>query len=315
VFTPALAEVLTLLEAEQRLIFLHKRSTYFVQFACLGAGGLRAEAVSNGYLRGKQRLNAKQIKRLAALGWREPTVTPEPGVTLEFDPGGSPHFFREWEHPVPVAKVTAVVAATLREVYGVLHPSRLQYHALDTGDREILLPTLRIDRVRDARKKETGDEWARILRPRTKAELVQGIAQGLGFLDEAGNLPVDEDGDFPLQYGGALVFIRTGSDDLAVQLFCRVLADVGSNLELLEAVNELNNTYGFVTFAHHNDSVFLTRDIDCDPLVPDALMQALMSFSMLADRVTGELQKHFGGETTFEETPARSRRRRQRRVN
>jgi hypothetical protein len=61
------------LEKDQCLIICAMTGNRFVQFACLGEGGMRAEVTSNHCLNGKDRLNRGQISWLRAHGWNAPT--------------------------------------------------------------------------------------------------------------------------------------------------------------------------------------------------------------------------------------------------
>jgi hypothetical protein len=67
-FSKRLASVLAKLEEDQCLIICAMSGNRFVQFACLGEGGMRAEVTSNHCLDGKDRLNRRQISWLRAHG-------------------------------------------------------------------------------------------------------------------------------------------------------------------------------------------------------------------------------------------------------
>jgi hypothetical protein len=56
-----LAYILSKLEQDQYLIISEKTRNRYVQFACQGEVGMRVEVTSNHFLKGKDRLNRRQI--------------------------------------------------------------------------------------------------------------------------------------------------------------------------------------------------------------------------------------------------------------
>ena len=61
------AELIRMVE-DQFLVITIKETNRFVQFAALGAEGMRAEATSNHYLSGRERLDAKEMRALVKCG-------------------------------------------------------------------------------------------------------------------------------------------------------------------------------------------------------------------------------------------------------
>ncbi len=76
-FARELGPTLANLRQDQFLILETQRDVYYVQFAGHGSFGMRAEAVSNGYLDGTRRLSAKACSKLLELGWNAPTIIPD----------------------------------------------------------------------------------------------------------------------------------------------------------------------------------------------------------------------------------------------
>ena len=72
-FSKKLAAVLSKLEMDQYLIVSAKDSNRFVQFANEDEAGTRVEVTSNHFLKGRDRLNRRQISWLQTNGW-----TPRP---------------------------------------------------------------------------------------------------------------------------------------------------------------------------------------------------------------------------------------------
>lgn len=148
-FESAVAGVLAVLKDGQFVTLSRKRTNYFVQFASRGRAGLRAEAVSNTYLKGKARLGKAQVAALERLGWNQATRTGG-----ETKGGGSPNFFRDCARRVKPAVPSRLAIATLRTVFGVRRPSELEYWASTLQGGEIILPTLGIAQDRRARKRD-----------------------------------------------------------------------------------------------------------------------------------------------------------------
>ena len=100
--------------------------------------GLRAEAVSNGYLDDDNELTPDQEAAMVALGWLPP-----------FDDEGierAQNYYQELAAPVTFVDVAALAVHTLAYVYGVAYPQDLTYLALDgnkpRGERDLTFPDL-----------------------------------------------------------------------------------------------------------------------------------------------------------------------------
>lgn len=145
-FTNDLADALADLDEDEHLIIEKKKGWHYVQFAAGGKFGMRAEAVSNGYLDDNHRLSEEACTRLLNLGWDAPTHIPDDPKTKH--PDGSPNYFVDVGVPVPYGAMATLAVNTLRGVFGVGHPGGLRYKAFANGSVDIRFPRLRIARER-----------------------------------------------------------------------------------------------------------------------------------------------------------------------
>ena len=92
-----------------------KHGSTFVQFADQGPYGLRAEAVSNTFLDGPERLSESACDELVGLGWQPPTHDSDAEREQPVD--GSPNFHLDVAPPVPCDRLAALAVVTLRDVF------------------------------------------------------------------------------------------------------------------------------------------------------------------------------------------------------
>jgi hypothetical protein len=323
----AVAEALAVLDADQCLVLNSKRRGYFVQLVVLDDGGVHAEAVSNEWLRPKHTLDAACARRLAELGWSEPTLTraeveaaEEAGKEAE-PPEGSTNYSRNWSGRAPFREVAELAVATLREVYGIRRTEQLAYVAFAPGPREILLPTLGIANLpvfEDDEEEEEDDEHVHagdLLRPENAEELREAVVEALRSFTDLEDPTVDEDGDIPLRYGSALIILRVDDEAPFVGLVSPLLTGVPTSPEVHEALNELTRSHRQVRFYHATGTVHAAMDLIADPFVPDHLGSALAVMGTLCDETGRELQHRLGGTKAFEVGPGTRPKRRKARYN
>jgi len=153
-FASELSRTLANLHEDEFLILETKSDGYYVQFAGQDSFGMRAEAVSNGYLNGDTRLSEKACSKLMGLGWKNPTIIPDPVSDLQGYKGyGSPNYFLDLDTPVPYRSVANLAVSTLRGVFGARHPGELEYKAFAKYSGSIEFPNLRIAAVNPEAKK------------------------------------------------------------------------------------------------------------------------------------------------------------------
>jgi hypothetical protein len=103
---------------------------YYVQFACDGNEGFRAEAVSNQFLPDRWRLSEKAGQTLFGLGWSAPDQDAQPPKV---------NYWRDWPGPPALPELAQSAVSTLRRVYGVTSPSQLEYRYFDKEGTELEL--------------------------------------------------------------------------------------------------------------------------------------------------------------------------------
>ena len=284
-FERKLAETLAALEEDQYLVVSAKRGWAYVQFAAQGSFGLRAECVGNNYLDEAHALRAGQMALLRRIGWSSPTGT-----------RGSPNFFRDFDRPVPCADAARMAVRALTEVFEILHPGSLEYKAFDKKQRTILVPTLGLKREEPTPPPEKPREDAV---QDLRALVLKAVREGSGNAD----LEFDADGDLPLRFGSAAVFVRVLDDSLGVGIFSAVLEDVEADDRLLDRLNALNAEFLFARFFAVEGRVMVAVETSVVPFVAEHVSRACLQLGSLADKIGGELQREFGGRRAFEEVP------------
>lgn len=288
-FTTSLASTLGALLEDSYLILTKKDGPGFVQFAAHGAFGMRAEMVSNAYLPNDHQLSEAALKRARALGWTDPTGSPE-ASTPEADPDGSPNHFCDWEAPVPYIAVARLAVDTLVDVLGVHHPSMLRYSASTREGTPVLLPTLGLQLEPGT---ALADEPAPTGLDEIRGRVLELLRGASGTLD----LAPDDDGDIPLVFGSAMVFVRVFGDPPIVRVFSQVLSDVQPTPALVAAVNDLNMQYAFTKWIVHDDSVVAAVELFAVPLTEQHVLHACGVVGEIANEVDEQLQQQFGGRT------------------
>jgi hypothetical protein len=143
-FERNLAVTLQVLEEDESLVVERKHTNLYVQFNAQGSFGMRAEAVSNTFLLGTQKLTDAACERLIKIGWNAPTYVPVEGVPEPAD--GSCNFYIDAANPVPWQYIAALAVRTLREAHSARHPGDLQYSAFDADGNSVDIDGLPIKR-------------------------------------------------------------------------------------------------------------------------------------------------------------------------
>ncbi len=300
----ALASVLAALTEDQFLIISVKGTGreregdrrgagYYVQFAAQGRHGYRAEAVSNVFLVGRERLGARQRRTLVSLGWHPPTNR---GGRPRRDDEGSPNYFVDWPATAPVAQLAELAVRTLREVYDVTHPGSLQYQAFDADGRELVLPMLGLKRE-PAEVPAVDERVVGVVPavPQNPAELREAVGDTLRSLLDTDELIVDEDGDIPIRWGSAVVYVRVLDEIPVIRCFSTVLTDVEPTAELRDAVNDFNRSHPLVKAVWTEHAVVVASELFAVPFVADTFINLLHLLAQTADAVDDELRARFAG--------------------
>ena len=260
-------------------------SSYYVQFAQGGKAGLLAEAVSNAYLAGTRALSPAQEEQLGDLGWQ----SPPPRARHELN------FSRQWPMPAPFTEVAQLAVSTLREVYGIERPTRLQYRRFALGGPDFAEPALDIDAVAPSTPRTKGQPAAPTL-----AELTPMVEAALKAFLHTDVLVHDKDGDIPVRMGSAVVFVRTvdGTPPM-VRIFSPILRDIAGSPGLLEALNQINSTMPLGRVFWTGQTVIAATEVPALGITPDQVAFACLQLGGFADRLDDELHDRFGGTTAF----------------
>lgn len=306
-FEPALAAAVAELDEGQCLVLSVRGtgveglpgppgSSYYVQFVGGEGGDVRAEAVSNSFLVGDERLSPEAQVRLVELGWQPPTHLPG---DEQADPEGSSNYFHDHAAPVDADAVASSAVAALREVYGVAEPAVLSYLAFDAAGTEFELPGLGVEHQQLASNVVSVDAEELLPTPSTPEELRAQVEGALLPVLTGGEVLYDDDGDIPIRFGSAQVFVRAGEEAPVVRVFAIVLTDLSMSSSLSEAINELNQRYLYGKFFWDGHSVVMAIDVPCAPFVGSHLLHAIGTVGEVADELDEELQEQFGGRTFY----------------
>lgn len=303
-FTRRLAETLGALADGQYLILAATHIQRYVQFACCGAQGLRAEAVSNAYLPAHDQLGPTQLDALGAAGWRPPTHAPEAPAS-DRRPNGSVNHYADFEVPVPFDAVAELAVDTLANVFGIADPGQLEYEAFRRGGVALEFPGLGVARRPTVDAAATGEALAGL--PVHAAELDgeggqraasgamrQALLDALRDITGWGDLVFDDDGDAGLRIAGQAVFLRVVEVGPWVRLWSLLVNGVESTSTLLRRLNELN-AIGGMRLRVQGGSIVAEHDLPADPLVPAVLAQALAQFTAAINGLDLLLRREFGG--------------------
>jgi hypothetical protein len=124
-FTQQLASVLSRLEKDQYLIVSARNSNRFGQFACKGAGGMRAEVTSNKFLERADKLKRGKMSWLRSHGWNAPTPAG--------DPKGSPNYYIDFPTPSVCGEIADAAVEALVNALEIPHPGAMVYTAFDSN--------------------------------------------------------------------------------------------------------------------------------------------------------------------------------------
>ena len=130
------------------------------------------------------------------------------------------------------------------------------------------------------------------------------MARSLARLLNKDELVTNDDGEWPVKSGSAIVIVRVAEGlPPALQLYSPVLRGVATTAELLEALNEINGRirYGRVFVTNH--VVIAAMELPAVDLTPDQIAFACAELGNLADHLDDSLRGRFGGEIAFDPNP------------
>ncbi|MBX6751011.1 MAG: hypothetical protein IRY85_15280 [Micromonosporaceae bacterium] len=264
----------------------HGAPLYSVSIDLGDAGQMRAYAVSNRMLPREHHLSRKRIGEVVALGWAPPGVVPGSGERFGLDLPRS-----------ATGHAAAIIARTLREVYGSPHPAFLLYTAVDKAGAAVAdPPSLGVARpVGGAGVPQLSHVNLAAL-PLNRRVAVT-LAAMLNVPPES--LPVDADGDFGIRSGSAMVFVRVREQPPLVEVFSPVLTGVAENQRLYQRLSELVHRMPIGRLYLANGTIWAGITVFGRDYQPSHLMLALEVMTGLADELDDRLRSEFGGRRFF----------------
>ncbi|HET7725303.1 MAG TPA: YbjN domain-containing protein [Propionibacteriaceae bacterium] len=285
-FSGRLSEVLSMMDSGAELtlgvLAPDEGGSPFIAYGCPALGRIRAEASSNAVLADDQQLAAPQLAQMEQLGWSSPSAE------------SSENFFSEWSQE-RTDELAGLSVATLRDVYGVLHPVFL------TADQlaDVLQPPGPSEPPYLAASSPEEDEPdTHAVMPADAAELDRLVGAELARI--YGSEPFhDSEGDYSIRVGSTMVFVRVPSDAREVIAFAAVVHDVSGRSRAAEVLNDLNSESRWVRFWLLRDKVFVSMSALAKPFVPAHFRQVVHEVASVADTIDEHLAAALQGRTTF----------------
>jgi len=297
-FAGLVAKALEHLPADGAFLILSRKKfgpddpDYFVQFSTAGDHGLRAEAVSNQLLPPQYELTLGSEQTLWELGWRPPKRGAKPT-------GERVNYHLEWPPPFAYRDAARLVAATLHVVYGTASPQDLQYKCFLEDGRTLVQPVLGID------PRPIGSELPTVKPAGPDIDSIREFVDiSLREILHTDDLKRDDDGDIPIRFGSALVFVRLVEADGALpslHVFAPVVWDLKESPEILEAVNEMNLSIRFGRATWEETQVMVAADLPTPMLTKENIAFVCDQIGAVADYFDDRLQQEFGGSIMFGE--------------
>ena len=284
-FTQRLALALEILLEDQCLVISVKDSNVCVQWAAQGFFGMRMETTSNCYRQQSDQLSKKQIARLVAMGWHQPTKNPEDSLP-KTDPDGSPNFFVDIPQPLDFAAMAGLAVRTFTEVLEISHPAMLEYNAFHDNGNSIVFSELGLKRAINCEDTEQ------------KSDLPELLLRSVRELTGLDDLDFDADGDIGgIRYGNGISYVRIGENGY-IRFYSILIKDVKETKALLMRINEMNYEYGHMHLIVKKGVVLALSDVLAKPFIESIIAYALGNFCQVVHDFVGELQTEFGGEAS-----------------
>ncbi|MEH1012696.1 hypothetical protein V6U90_06195 [Micromonospora sp. CPCC 206060] len=275
-------------------------AVYAVSVDAAADGQLVARAVGNALLPEGFRLDRSAVADMVALGWSPPGVVQ-----------GSGDYFGLTSSVTDATRLAAVVARTLRDVFGAPHPAFLVYLVQDAEGEPVDGEPLGTARPEAGPQRDIGADLDDAL----AAARVAGAGSGDVLpLEEqvrmvvstmlksgADQLQVDSDGDINIRAGSAMVFVRVRDNPPLVDVFSPVLTEVEPTEQLYVKLSELTNRMPIGRLYCADDTVWASIPVFGRNFQPTHLMLAVQVMTGLADELDDRLHGEFGGKRFFGE--------------
>ena len=284
-FSQRLSEVLSMMDGGAELtlgmLAADDDTAPFIEYECPALGRLVAQASSNAVLADDYQLAATQLAQMEALGWVSPSAE------------SSANFTSEWSQE-QTDELAVLSVATMRDVYGVLHPVFLT-----------------ADQLADVLQPQGPDEppyrpaTPQLDHPDTQAVMPEGAEEldrlvGVELTRLYGSEPFhDSEGDYAIRVGSTMVFVRIPADAREVIAFAAVVHDVSGRSRAAEVLNDLNSESRWVRFWLLRDKVFVSMSALAQPFVPAHFRQVVHEVASVADSIDDHLAATLQGRTTF----------------
>lgn len=130
--------------------------------------------------------------------------------------------------------------------------------------------------------------------PQNPDELRAAIVATLQRLLHVDEVVVDDDGDIPIRWGSAVVFVRVLDELPVIRCFSFVLSGVPVTVALRDAVNEVNQTHILAHAYWVDDTVVVSADCFASPYSQAAFVNVLNAVAETADTLDDDLAARFG---------------------
>ncbi len=275
-FSRKLTLVLSKLDKGQYLILSSQNGKRYLQFACLGKGGMRVEVSSNQCLKLEDRLNRQQISWLRANGWNAPTRRLNQGRPYK-NPHGSPNYFVDLPATVVAGEVAHLAMEALALGLEIPNPASLAYEAFAANGRELCFEGIGTKRS--------------ILEGR---RLMKKVLEVFRHVTGIAKLKLDEDGNVLVFHRGRPVYAMPL--EKKVCLSSPLATGEIETPALLHKLNELNLELSGLRCVFRGGTVFASFDIQADPFIPEHLELAIKEISETAEKLALLLCDVFSGK-------------------
>ena len=284
-FGGRLSEVLSMMDGGAELtlgtLAADDDASPFIAYECPALGRLVAQASSNAVLADDNQLAVTQLAQMEELGWQSPSADT------------SANFTSSWSQD-QTDELAVLSVATMRDVYGVLHPVFLTADQL--GD--VLQPPGPSEPPYRSLPKPGSRSDTHAVMPADAAELDRLV--GIELESMYGSEPFhDSVGDYAIRVGSTMVFVRIPSDAQEVIAFSAVVHDVSGRSRAAEVLNDLNSESRWVRFWLLRDKVFVSMSALARPFVPAHFQQVIHEVASVADSIDDHLAETLQGRTTF----------------
>ncbi|MER7165602.1 hypothetical protein ABT336_05905 [Micromonospora sp. NPDC000207] len=274
-------------------------AVYSISVDVVAEGRVSARAVGNATLPQGYRMDRAAVADMIALGWSPPGVVEGSGG--DFGLEGT---------TAEGSRLAALLARTLRDVYGAPHPAFLVYLVHDAQGEPITVEPLGTARSEFGPDRDVEADLDEAL----AAAAGQSAENDVDTLDErvrtvvstmlkskSDLLQIDSDGDINIRAGSAMVFVRVRDNPPLVDVFSPVLTEVEPTERLYVRLSELTNRMPIGRLYCADDTVWASIPVFGRNFQATHLMLAVQVMTGLADELDDRLHGEFGGKRFFGE--------------